>query len=201
MMTSGKGYSVTCRAESEKQDMKAIPPGLSTQAENEAEAAVSIIRSSQPKEAVLLLRRRKTENDPWSGHFAFPGGRREPGDSSIFQTCLRETLEEASISLDDSMSFRQLPLAAAGRNVMAPILVQPFLFHLENRPTVTVETSEIESYLWLEVETFMDRSRHEVREVLPGRFRPVFPLEDYYLWGFSYGLLCSIFELDISFLK
>ena len=84
---------------------------------------------------------------------------------------------------------------------MAPILVQPFLFDLKKRPAVIVEPSEIESYLWLEIGTFMDRSRHEIREVLPGLFRPVFPLEDYYLWGFSYGLLCSIFELDISFLK
>ena len=184
---------------SEKQDMRAIPEEHNVTTDmNRAEAAVSIIRCSAPVDSILLLRRLKTVQDPWSGHFAFPGGRRDPGDSSIFQTCLRETREETGILLNDSSLSRQLPIAPAGRNVMAPIQVQPYLFTLIERPGVTVEASEIDTYLWLDVQIFRDTDRHVVREALPRRFYPVYPLDDYFLWGFTYGLLCSILGVNID---
>jgi len=163
-----------------------------------AEAAVSIIRCSTPVDSILLLRRRLAAEDPWSGHFAFPGGRRDADDSSIFQTCLRETREETGIVLDDSSLSRQLPIAAAGRNVIAPVQVQPYLFTLKQRPRVTVEISEIDTYLWLDIEKFIDKNRHVIKEVLADRLFPVYPLDDYFIWGFTYGLLCSILEVNIE---
>jgi hypothetical protein len=93
------------------------------------------------------------------------------------------------------MLINTLPVTAAGRNVMAPVSVQPFLFQVKQQPEVTVEQSEIDSFIWLPVKEFQDRNRHEIREALPGRFRPVFPLEDYYIWGFTYGLLCFILNV------
>ena len=149
-------------------------------------------------DSILLLRRKKTRSDPWSGHFAFPGGKRDLEDDSIFQTCLRETREETTISLDGSVLNRTLPLALAGRNVKAPIQVQPFLFTLVKRPPVIVETSEIDSYLWLDVNKFTDTNRHSREEALPSRLYPVYPLEDYFIWGFTYGLLCSILEVNME---
>lgn len=179
--------------------MRAIPTELTDIAEaHQPKAAVSIIRCSAPLDSILLLRRRKAISDPWSGHFAFPGGRRDPDDDSIFHTCLRETREETGIFLDETLLSRRLPSAFAGRNVKAPIHVQPYLFSLDQRPRVVVETSEIKNYLWLEVEKFVDKNRHVVQEVLPSRYSPVYPLEDYYLWGFTYGLLCSLLEVNID---
>lgn len=177
--------------------MRAIPAELNhVSGANRPEAAVSIIRCSDPVDSILLLRRKKEPSDPWSGHFAFPGGKRDPEDDSIFQTCLRETREETGISLDPSLLSRQLPVALAGRNVKAPIQVQPFIFALAKRPRVIVEISEIDSYLWLDVGKFTDKSRHATKEALPSRFYPVYPLDDYFIWGFTYGLLCSILEVN-----
>ena len=162
---------------------------------DQPEAAVAIIRCSEPADSVLLVRRNKSRRDPWSGHFAFPGGRRESQDADIYATCTRETYEEAGILLAAESLQRILPPTQAGRNVKAPILVQPYLFHLEVRPTVTVEQAEIDSYVWLEIDTFMKKHRHTTAEVFPERFYPVFPLKDYFLWGFSYKLLCSVLEI------
>jgi 8-oxo-dGTP diphosphatase len=179
--------------------MRAIPTGLNhVSGANRPEAAVSIIRCSHPVDSILLLRRKKTRSDPWSGHFAFPGGKRDLEDDSIFATCLRETREETAISLDGSLLSRQLPVTLAGRNVEAPIQVQPFIFTLVRRPAVIVETSEIDSYLWLDVDKFTDKNRHVTEEALPSRFYPVYPLEDYFIWGFTYGLLCSILKVNIG---
>lgn len=163
---------------------------------SQPEAAVAIIRCYQPAESILLLRRNEKDSDPWSGHFAFPGGRQEEQDDTIYATCARETYEETGIVLEEKSLRQVLSPAMAGRNVKAPILVQPYLFELDFQPHIIIEEAEINSYLWLEVDMFREKGRHIIVEVLPDRFFPVFPLKDYYLWGFTYGLLCS--ALDIT---
>ncbi len=44
--------------------------------------------------------------------------------------------------------------------------------------------------------SFTKAEKHRCVEVLPGMMRPVFPLNDYYVWGFTYGLLCSYFDFE-----
>jgi len=158
----------------------------------EPEAAVAIIRSLEPTDSILLLRRARSSQDPWSGHFAFPGGRCEKQDKTIYDTCVREVCEETGISLYHESLGQVLAPTQAGRNVKVPILVQPYLFELSSRPTVIVEPAEIDSYLWVETDLFRDKKRHIETEALPGRIRPAFPLGDYYVWGFTYNVLCYV---------
>lgn len=174
--------------------MNIIQAGSGTAVRTEAQAAVSIIRCRRPVESVLLLRRKKTAGDPWSGHFAFPGGKREPKDVSLFETCLRETQEETGIKLSEEAFEREVEASYAGSCLSASVLVQPFLFVLSEIPDVLVEQSEIQSYHWLDIAAFRDPRAHAEAEVLPSRIYPVFPLEDYYVWGFTYKLLCRIFK-------
>ena len=175
--------------------MKIIQAGHGTAVKTEAKAAVSIIRCRGPVESVLLLRRKKMAGDPWSGHFAFPGGKREPEDSSLFETCLRETHEETGIMLPEKAFEKKVEASYAGSCLSNSVLVQPFLFSLTEMPDILVEQSEIQSYHWLEVQSFRDSSAHAEVEMLPSRVYPVFPLEDYYVWGFTYRILCRILEV------
>jgi 8-oxo-dGTP pyrophosphatase MutT (NUDIX family) len=46
----------------------------------EPDAAVAIVHARGAADSVLLIRRAEREADPWSGHWSFPGGRREPED-------------------------------------------------------------------------------------------------------------------------
>src|SRR6185503_4424279 len=48
---------------------------------------------------MLLVKRAEYAGDPWSGHIALPGGRREPGDVSLEDTAVRETQEEIDVDL------------------------------------------------------------------------------------------------------
>jgi len=61
---------------------------------NNARAAVAMIITECASPSVLLLRRAKNKNDPWSGQWAFPGGKREEGDVDLLDTSIRETQEE-----------------------------------------------------------------------------------------------------------
>ena len=42
---------------------------------------------------LLFVKRAEWEGDPWSGHVAFPGGRHEPQDETLWDTAARETHE------------------------------------------------------------------------------------------------------------
>jgi len=160
-----------------------------------ATAAVAIIKSVTPKESFLILRRADQPLDPWSGHFSFPGGRREQNDSSLLDTCIRETGEEVGIVLTPEMMQRKLPVTPAGRDLESPILVQPFIFVIERQPPVILEAQEVQSVHWLDSETFQNLKYHREVELLPNRFFDAFPLADYYLWGFTYKLLKSILNM------
>jgi len=157
-----------------------------------ATAAVAIIKCLEPKESFLILRRAAHPLDPWSGHFSFPGGRKEKNDNNLLATCIRETREEVGILLCAETMQIKLPVMPAGSNAQKPIWVQPFVFALQNRPSIILNPEEIQSAYWLASEDFQDAKRHREVELQPGRLFTAFPLEDYYLWGFTYKLLHSI---------
>jgi len=160
----------------------------------DAKAAVAVIIANQPQPSILLLRRRSLPGDPWSGHFAFPGGRHEQGDANLLSTCLRETREETGIVLPEDALRLALPAAPVGQLIHMNMLVQPYLFQVAERPHVIVDPGEIASAHWLEVTAFRDERRHRQQEMFPGMNCPTFPLEDYYLWGFTYGILRRLFD-------
>lgn len=161
-----------------------------------ATAAVAIIKTLLPRESFLILRRAAHPQDPWSGHFSFPGGRKEPWDSNLLDTCIRETHEETGIMLHPTQLQRKLPLEPAGRNFDHPLWVQPFLFSLPFPPYLQLESKEIESGCWLDIKNFRKADQHRSVEMLPGRFFPAYPLEDYFVWGFTYRLLCTLLGMN-----
>lgn len=161
-----------------------------------ASAAVAIIRSLEPSESFLVLRRVTHPKDPWSGHFSFPGGRKEVNDQDLLATCIRETKEETGILLDIGQLQQRLPLEPAGQNLKTPLWVEPFLFTLDSPPPLTLCQHEIQSACWLNAQLFQNSKLHKNVEMIPGRMFPVYPLEDYYLWGFTYRLLQSILKRE-----
>lgn len=161
----------------------------------EATAAVAIIQARLPEQSFLILRRNSHPNDPWSGHFSFPGGRMDSTDDDLLATCLRETHEETGISLSKDALQDSLPMEPAGRNFNSPLWVKPYLFSLENPPDLKLEAHEIQSGTWLSAEQFRDPSNHKDVEMLPGQLFPAFAIADYYLWGFTYRLLSRVIPL------
>lgn len=158
----------------------------------EVKASVAIIRCELPNPSYLLLRRASRPEDPWSGHYSFPGGRREPRDDSLLTTCLRETREETGIELSENQLIKTLQPEAAGKNFQLLLWVQPFVFSLAQRPQITLEATEVVDSVWVDEREFANPKAHKETEMVPGRLFPAFPLKDYFLWGFSYKLLLKL---------
>lgn len=163
-----------------------------------ASAAVAIIKCTTPTEGILVLRRVSNPDDPWSNHFAFPGGRKEAQDGDLLATCIRETKEETGIVLQREQLNCTLPLAAAGRNMRHLLWVQPFYFSIAARPDVVLETSEVRQSYWLEIDKFRDRTNHVEAELVKSQLFPAYRIDDYYLWGFTYKLMLQVTEKNFE---
>ncbi len=156
------------------------------------QAAVAIIQAFVPDRRILLLRRAVNPDDPWSGHFAFPGGRLEPEDENLLATSIRETREETGILLKKEYLTTELLPEPAGQNFSSSIWVQPYLFTLPALQNMKLDSTEIQSAQWLKAIDFTDKKQHIKTEILPGKILPAFPLDDYYLWGFTYRVMGTL---------
>src|ERR1039458_1424093 len=96
----------------------------------EPEAAVAIVRALAPEESILLIRRAERHNDPWSGHWSFPGGRVARGDPDLLHTALRELDEECGIRLERQSLETALAPTIAGRAAGPFLTVAPFVFQV-----------------------------------------------------------------------
>jgi 8-oxo-dGTP pyrophosphatase MutT (NUDIX family) len=157
----------------------------------EPEAAVAIVRAILPKESVLLIRRSERPDDSWSGHWSFPGGRRDPGDSDLLHTALRELEEECGVSLGREQCEAELPPVLARRRAKPFVLVAPFVFGIDGELPTVVDHREAVEALWMPLSTWRDPASHTLRAVpgLPEDWLfPAIDLNGLPLWGFTYRL-------------
>lgn len=160
-------------------------------------ASVAILQwNSESISKVLILQRASSPNDPWSGHLALPGGRFEPQDADLLATAIRETEEECGIHLTRDQLVAELPWATAGRAVDRNIVVAPWLFCVDTEPMIKLDPVEMSQYFWLDVKEFSQIERHaHFRPKGLEMDMPCYFLENQPLWGFTYGVLCKLFQV------
>jgi 8-oxo-dGTP diphosphatase len=140
------------------------------------------------------MRRAQRTGDPWSGHWSFPGGRREPRDIDLLDTALRELREECGIILARAQLTERLEDDWAGRVVGHSVMVAPFVFKIPDQIQATLDSTEAVEAVWMPMSVLLDLSLHGVR-VIPGvppeRRFPAFDLRGTPVWGFTYRVLCQ----------
>ncbi len=142
-MTSGPSRLADIRARLRPaSDPTAEEPGLWW-------AAVALILVPEP-DAFLLIRRADRVGDPWSGHLALPGGRRQSDDTDLLATAIRETREEVGVVLDHTDLAGVLPDVVPRIPVLPPVAVRPFVFTLARRPP-TIASPEVAETAWIEL--------------------------------------------------
>lgn len=173
-------------------------------ATTERQAAVAAIlrapRGGHEAE-ILLIRRSEREGDPWSGHMAFPGGRREPSDPSLYYTALRETEEEIGLDLAQHARFlaRLADVPAVARARRVGLTITPFVFALEEpEPPPFTLSAEVAEVVWAPLGP-MARGQTAARYAYnyEGNMLdlPAFAVEQRIVWGLTHRMLEMLFEV------
>lgn len=164
----------------------------------EPEAAVAIVWALQPASSVLLIRRSERPEDSWSGHWSFPGGRREPEDPDLLHTALRELEEECGIHLGREQNEAVLAPVLARRRTGPFVLVAPCVFKVDGELPTVVDPAEAVEAVWVPLSFWCDPARHALQGV-PGRPRnclfPAIDLNGVPVWGFTYRLAAEWLNL------
>lgn len=142
---------------------------------------------------VLLIRRAERADDPWSGHMALPGGRREACDADALATAVRETREETGIDLSAAEHLGELD-DLSPRVVNRTMIVRPFVFRFDGKPAVGA-SDEVAGHLWVRLRDLPPAAgRTEV--TISGRVAEVdaFLIGPSPIWGLTHRILSGLLE-------
>lgn len=160
------------------------------------QAAVALVLAPGP-DRLLLIRRAERSGDPWSGHLALPGGRREPSDPDLLATALRETEEEVGFRASPRHPPVQLDDLAPSLLVLPAIVVRPWLLLVEAEPQLQL-SEEVAATAWVPLERLLHPgTRQEADVETRGAVRrvPGYRLEEGFLWGMTERIVTPIVEL------
>jgi 8-oxo-dGTP pyrophosphatase MutT (NUDIX family) len=156
-------------------------------------AAVAVILAPAP-DTVLLIRRAERVGDPWSGHMALPGGRREPDDRDLIMTAVRETAEEVGLTLSRDHLLGSLDDVVPRIPVLPPIAIRPHVFLVPERPPLTLNP-EVAAARWVELDRLLlPGTHHSVRLEIGQERRDVaaYQLDDAVVWGMTERVLSGL---------
>jgi 8-oxo-dGTP pyrophosphatase MutT (NUDIX family) len=155
-------------------------------------AVAAIMREHEGRSEILFIKRAERESDPWSGHMAFPGGRRDPADATLLHTAQRETLEEVGVDLTSlARPIGRLPDLTPYSAMPHPLTVTAFLFALEKPAELTLN-HEVAAAVWAPLEpvlrgdnTTQFRWKRDGVDLL----LPALDVDGNIVWGLTYRML------------
>lgn len=169
-----------------------------------ASVSIFIFNPSTIDEAeILLIQRAKNENDPWSGHMAFPGGRYQNGDENMLNTTIRETFEEIGFDINKELlnydkkkynKISRLSDVTTLRHLGEAIVVTPFLFGIEKKPEIQMN-QEVDNFFWIPLNFFLKSENQKLREFDINSQKvslPCYFYDNKIIWGITLSMINEI---------
>ena len=170
----------------------AVPVAPAPDVRDAAVAAIFRTASANQLE-LLMIERASYAGDPWSGHIAFPGGRREPHDATLLDTALRETREETGVDiLGEGRVLGALERVDPISTLLPRLSIAPFVALL-TRDVPLVLSDEVAGAFWVPLSALQrtDASREVEVTLSSGTTRRVraFVHDRYTIWGLTERIL------------
>ncbi|RFS27690.1 CoA pyrophosphatase [Acinetobacter sp. SWAC5] len=163
-----------------------------------AQAAVLIAITNESSPKVLLTRRSAYLNNH-AGEVSFPGGKRDPNDTSNIVVALREAQEETALNPFDVQLLGELPMQKA-RNGM---LVKPVVGLIPPQVELIAQPAEIDRIFFASLQKLMDAPPipYEVRYAHQSLYFPSMRVENEIVWGLTARMLVSLFQYGLNYQK
>lgn len=162
-------------------------------------AVATVLRPGKDGAEVLLIRRAERAGDPWSGHIAFPGGHREPGDLDLLATARRETQEEVGLDLRPQNLIGALDehaVTALGR--FMGMVIAPYVFAVDEARPHLVPNHEVGEVIWAPLGPITRGEVSATKEFVHQGHSMTFPgyrVGDHVLWGLTHRMLNDLLDI------
>lgn len=169
--------------------------------EDESLSQASVLLALRPTDPLelLLIRRAEKEGDPWSGHMALPGGRRQREDADLLATALRETREETGLVIAPDAVLGELVEVRPQTRRRMSITVVPWVAAVAAGRRVVPAPAEVDTALWVPLPDLA--SEDAVAEFLielegESRSFPALSYQEYVIWGLTHRILEDFIEVS-----
>lgn len=147
---------------------------------------------------VLMIKRAERAGDPWSGHMAFPGGRKDRADHNTLATAKRETREEIALDPDHHAQLvgRLSDVATHARLRTGPMIITPYVFRLKSLPELA-PNYEVDEVVWVPLNFLADRGNRQKMRWAPNGIAlelPCYLFRERRIWGLSLMMLDELMD-------
>jgi 8-oxo-dGTP pyrophosphatase MutT (NUDIX family) len=158
------------------------------------EAAVLVLRHEQGGEDCIVLTKRTDIVLHHKGQISFPGGARDAGDKTLWETALREAHEEVGIEPEGVIFVEEL-----GRHFTPTgFRVTPFVAKIETPPLWRPNPVEIAEIFSVPSSHFLNKANVRlVKKMWEGRefLDPHITYQGHEIWGMTGRILCELFGI------
>ncbi|MBL8680263.1 MAG: CoA pyrophosphatase [Myxococcales bacterium] len=168
-------------------------------------AVAMILRAREAHAEVLMIQRAEHPQDPWSGHVAFPGGRKDEADRDVRATAERETREEVGLDLAEhgALLWRMPDVNAVARGRRTGLVIAPLVYelgteHAHRGDSLVYDPSEVAATMWVSLAFLADERNHSTMNYVHEGKTVVLPcvrLEGgRVLWGLTLQMTSALFD-------
>ncbi|MGB6873603.1 MAG: CoA pyrophosphatase [Dehalococcoidia bacterium] len=133
----------------------------------------------------VLFTRRSEEVDFHKGEVCFPGGTREPSDSSLLQTALRETEEEISLKAEDVEILGEFDDSVT---LTSNYVISPFVAFIPHPYPFKADGREIREIFSVPLSFLMDEANFKQDSY-------AYEYEGHIIWGATARILRQFIDL------
>ena len=164
----------------------------------QADAAV-LIAMTQEVHPRVLLTRRSMQLSQHAGEVSFPGGKRDPSDTSNIVVALREAQEETALNPFDVKLLGDLPALRA----RSGLSVKPIVGLIPAQVELIAQPTEIDRIFFAPLQHLIDSPPlpYEVRLARQSLYFPSMQVESEIVWGLTARMLISLFQYGLGHQK
>ena len=159
----------------------------------EAAVLVAITQEENPK---VLLTRRSAFMNNHAGEVSFPGGKREPADTSNIVVALREAKEETALNPFEVTLLGDLPL----QNSKNALRVKPIVGLIPSDLNLIAQPTEIDRIFFVSLRELLESPIQPYAVTYIGQtfYIPSFQLNNEVIWGLTARILISLFQYGLG---
>lgn len=163
-----------------------------------AKAAVLIAITDEADPKILLTRRSAYLNNH-AGEVSFPGGKRDPNDTSNIVVALREAWEETALNPFDVKLIGDLPMERA----KSGMTVKPIVGLIPPDVQLIAQPTEIDRIFYAPLKKMMESQPipYEVRLAHQSVYFPSLRIENEVIWGLTARILIALFKYGLDYQK